>query len=65
MFFPGGLRSLNPVRSVLTNLGVDVIAAQVGVGGAYRVIKRAGDGSVTIDDDRIRGMLEVSNQLLE
>mmetsp|Transcript_19855 Transcript_19855/g.28542 ORF Transcript_19855/g.28542 Transcript_19855/m.28542 type:complete len:233 (+) Transcript_19855:43-741(+) len=54
----GGLRSLSPVRALLTNLGVNILPNQVAVGNAYKVMSRNDSGEVEITNERIATMLQ-------
>mmetsp|Transcript_32867 Transcript_32867/g.72126 ORF Transcript_32867/g.72126 Transcript_32867/m.72126 type:complete len:225 (-) Transcript_32867:158-832(-) len=49
----GGMRSLNPARTLLTNLGVNVLAPSVAVGGAFKAFDASGD----LVDERQQKML--------
>ena len=49
----GGMRSLGPTRTLLTNLGVNVLAPSVAVGGAFKAFNDAGD----LVDERQQKML--------
>lgn len=50
----GGMRSLNPHRQLLNNLGVNVLANSVAVGGAFKAFDDSGD----LVDEKHKTMLE-------
>ena len=50
----GGLRTLNPHREILTNLGVNVMPQSVAIGAAFKAF----DGEGNLVDDKQKSMLE-------
>ncbi|CAJ1954736.1 unnamed protein product [Cylindrotheca closterium] len=56
----GGMRSLNPNRELLTNLGVSVLPDSVAVGGAFGAF----DDSGTLSNDKQKAMLQAAVEKL-
>lgn len=52
----GGMRAINPTRTLLTNLGVNVLAPSAAVGGAFKAFDEEGN----LTDERQKRMVEAA-----
>eukprot|EP00563_Minutocellus_polymorphus_P021076 CAMPEP_0197716926 /NCGR_PEP_ID=MMETSP1434-20131217/1656_1 /TAXON_ID=265543 /ORGANISM="Minutocellus polymorphus, Strain CCMP3303" /LENGTH=224 /DNA_ID=CAMNT_0043301383 /DNA_START=34 /DNA_END=708 /DNA_ORIENTATION=+ len=52
----GGMRAINPTRTLLTNLGVNVLAPSAAVGGAFKAFDEDGN----LADERQKQMVEAA-----
>ena len=52
----GGMRAINPTRTLLTNLGVNVLAPSAAVGGAFKAFDEEGN----LTDDRQKQRIEAA-----